>query len=162
MAKVYYSSVLDVPAEAVWAVVRNFNNYPAYIDGVTESRIEDGRSGDAVGAVRSFAYHDLRVRQRLLALSDIECFFSYGSCEPFAFPGSGEDVEPIDYEGTLRVSPVVATGQSFVEWWVSFEGGAADRARWTEFFAAGLREWMASLAAHAGDAQPGARPGGAA
>jgi formylglycine-generating enzyme required for sulfatase activity len=37
-------------------VVRDFNAYPAYIDGVTESRIEDDKGGDAVGAVRCFVY----------------------------------------------------------------------------------------------------------
>jgi len=159
MAKVYYSSVLDRPSDAVWAMVRDFNNYPAYIDEVTESHIEDGRAGDAVGAVRSFVYDGLRVRQCLLALSDVERSFSYSSCEPFAFMGSdGESAAPIDYEGTLRVTPIVATGQSFVEWWVSFDCGAADRARWTAFFAAGLRHWMASLGSHVGDAASGGAP----
>jgi hypothetical protein len=157
MAKVYYSSVLDWPADAVWAVVRDFNNYPAYIDGVTESHIEDDKAGDAVGAVRSFVYRGRRTRQRLLAHSDVERSFSYGSCEPLAFPTPppGENVpESIDYRGTLRVKPIVETGGAFVEWWVSFEGGAEDRRRWTAFFEAGLRQWMASLNAHIGDAPP--------
>jgi hypothetical protein len=160
MAKVYYSSVLDQPADAVWAMIRDFNNYPAYIDDVSESQIEDGKAGDAVGAVRNFVYAGLRVRQRLLALSDVERSFSYGSCEPFAFMGSedGESVGPIDYEGTLRVTPIIATGQSLVEWWVSFDGGAADRAQWTAFFAAGLRHWTASLGSHVGGAAPPGAP----
>jgi hypothetical protein len=61
MAKVYYRNVFDLPSDDVWAVVRNFNNCPAYIDGVTESHIEGDRPGDAVGAVRSFVYLGGRV-----------------------------------------------------------------------------------------------------
>jgi hypothetical protein len=157
MAKVYYSSVLDLPSDDVWAVVRDFNNYPAYIDGVTENHIEDNRAGDAVGAVRSFVYRDRRVRQRLLAHSDVDRSFSYGSCEPFLFPTSAhgdKSTEPIDYQGTLRVTPVVEMSRAFVEWWVTFEGGGEDRKRWTAFFEAGLRQWMASLNSHVGDTRP--------
>lgn len=36
--------------ETVWSLIRDFNNYPSYIDGVTESVIEDGKRGDEVGA----------------------------------------------------------------------------------------------------------------
>ena len=157
MAKIYFSDVLDWPAEDVWAVVRDFNAYPAYIDGVSESRIEDDKPGHAVGAVRCFVYRGLRVRQRLLAHSDAERFFTYGSCEPFAFPLPTEDqpVEPIDYDGTLRVKRIVKTGKAFVEGWVNFEGGGSrDRERWTGFFESGLRQWMASLDSHIGDARP--------
>jgi hypothetical protein len=78
--------------------------------------------------------------------------FSYGSCEPFLLPTSA--TEPIDYQGTLRVSKVVETGRAFVEWWVTFEGGAQDRKRWMAFFEAGLRRWMASLNSHVGDTRP--------
>jgi hypothetical protein len=38
-----YSAVLDHPVETVWSLIRDFNNYPIYIDGVTESVIEDGK-----------------------------------------------------------------------------------------------------------------------
>jgi ribosome-associated toxin RatA of RatAB toxin-antitoxin module len=43
MTNAYYSTVLDYPLDTVWALIRDFNNYPAYIDGVTESVIEDNR-----------------------------------------------------------------------------------------------------------------------
>ena len=42
----YYSTFLNLPVETVWSLIRDFNNYPAYIDGVTESVIEDGNRGD--------------------------------------------------------------------------------------------------------------------
>lgn len=55
MPRVYYSSVLNHAADHVWRLVRDFNNYPSYIDGVTESVIEDDKRGDEIGAVRAFA-----------------------------------------------------------------------------------------------------------
>lgn len=107
--------MLDWPSDDVWAVVRDFNNYPAYFNGVTESHIEDDRAGDAVGGGRNFVYRRRRVRQRLLAHSDVERSFSYGSCETFSFPTSAHEeksIEVIDYEGTLWVNPVVETGRA--------------------------------------------------
>src|SRR5215475_7847298 len=52
MTTAYYSTVLNHPLETVWALIRDFNNYPAYIEGVSESAIEDNRRGDEVGAIR--------------------------------------------------------------------------------------------------------------
>ncbi len=147
MTTVYYSSVFDHPCDDVWSLIRDFNNYPAYIDGVTESQIEDDKSGDAVGAMRCFVYRGLRVRQRLLAHSDLERSFTYGSCEPLPFPGE-PGFEPIHYQGTLQVTPVTDTGRSFVEWSVTFESGDRGRARWTAFLEDGVRQWTASLGAH--------------
>lgn len=46
-----YSSVLDHPADEVWGLIRDFNNYPSYIEGA-ESAIEDDKRGDQVGAIR--------------------------------------------------------------------------------------------------------------
>ena len=46
MTTAYYSTVLNHPLETVWTLIRDFNNYPAYIDGVSESVIEDDKGGD--------------------------------------------------------------------------------------------------------------------
>ena len=70
MTQAYYSAVLDHPIETVWSLIRDFNNYPAYIDGVSESVIEDDKRGDEVGAVRRFCYLGNWVRQRLAGHSD--------------------------------------------------------------------------------------------
>src|SRR5712692_2583662 len=56
MAKAYYSTVFEQPAPEVWKIVRDFNNYPVWVGGAGESEIEDGKSGDTVGAVRSVLY----------------------------------------------------------------------------------------------------------
>ena len=53
MTTAYYSAVLDHPLETVWTLIRDFNNYPAYIEGVSESMIEDDKA--ATRSVRSGA-----------------------------------------------------------------------------------------------------------
>ena len=44
MTTAYYSTVLNHPLETVWDLIRDFNNYPAYIEGVSESVIEDDKA----------------------------------------------------------------------------------------------------------------------
>jgi len=72
MAKSYYSTIFERSADDVWNVIRNFNNYPVWVDDTGESEIESCKSGDSVGAVRNVLYQGRRIRQRLLARSDVE------------------------------------------------------------------------------------------
>ena len=68
MIKVYTSSVIDAPADAVWARVRDFNGLPQWTPFVAESRIEEGQPADRIGCVRNFRLRDGGViRERLLA-----------------------------------------------------------------------------------------------
>jgi Polyketide cyclase / dehydrase and lipid transport len=150
MARAYYSSVLEQAADHVWSVVRDFNNYPRYIDGVDESVIEDEKSGDAVGAVRRFRYHGRWIRQRLIAHSDADRSFTYAGMEPFPFPADHEKAAPsaIHYTGTLRATPVVDGDRSFVEWWVDFDCAPDERERWERFLVHAIAQWLGSLKAH--------------
>jgi ribosome-associated toxin RatA of RatAB toxin-antitoxin module len=77
MAKSYYSTIFEHSADEVWNVIRDFNNYPVWVDGAGESEIESGKSGDSVGAVRNVLYEGRRIRQRLLAMSDVESSQTY-------------------------------------------------------------------------------------
>src|SRR5437763_12957104 len=72
MAKAYYSTVFEQPAAEVWKIIRDFNNYAIWVQGEGSSEIEDGKSGDTVGAVRSVQFRGMHIRQRLLAQSDVE------------------------------------------------------------------------------------------
>jgi hypothetical protein len=114
MAKAYYSTVFEQPAADVWKIVRDFNNYPVWVGGAGESRIEDGKSGDTVGAVRSVLYQGRRIRQRLLAQSDIGRYQTYEFCGPATLPVT-------DFQATLRITPVVDGDRAFIEWWATFD-----------------------------------------
>ena len=138
MAKAYYSTIFAQPADAVWRLIRDFNNYPVWVDGAGESVIEDGRSGDAVGAVRSVLYNGVRRRQRLLALSDVERTQTY----EFA----GESPLPVrNFEATICVTPVVDGDRAFVEWWATFDCGAGEHKERVAFFRDAFAGWLESL-----------------
>jgi hypothetical protein len=47
MARSYYSTIFNQSADDVWNVIRDFNNYPVWVDGAGESQIEAGRPGDS-------------------------------------------------------------------------------------------------------------------
>jgi hypothetical protein len=145
--KAYYSSTVDQTADEVWSLVRDFNNYPVYIEGVTESIIEDDKRGDQVGAVRRFHYGDVWIRQRLVSHSDAERSFTYAGMDEFPFPGEGGDASPapVKYQGTLRVTPIVDGNRAFVEWFVEFESRQNEAAPWTNLLLELIAQWVDSL-----------------
>jgi hypothetical protein len=150
MARAYYSTIFAQPADAVWSVIRDFNNYPVWVDGAGDSIIEDGRSGDAVGVVRNVCYNGVRRRQRLLALSDIE------RSQTYAFEG---DIPlPIEnFTATIRVTPVIDGDRAFVEWWATFDCAADARAARVNFLRDAFAGWLESLRRHLLQPSPDAK-----
>ncbi|MCE3288430.1 MAG: hypothetical protein K0R83_442 [Caulobacter sp.] len=142
-----HSTVLDHPVETVWALIRDFNNYPAYIDGVTESRIEDDRRGDEVGAIRCFLYGDAWIRQRLAAHCDADHSLTYEGVEPFAFPGGlrADPPSPIGYAGTMRLSPADEAGRTRLDWSVRLDTAPGEAEPWQALFEAWIPDWADSL-----------------
>jgi hypothetical protein len=90
--------------------------------------IEDGRRGDAVGAVRRIGDGDGAMRQRLVELSDVDRSFT---C--VVLPGSPIEVD--GYRACLRVRPVIDTGETFVEWSPTFDCVPEDAERRQRFYA---------------------------
>ena len=141
----YHSTMLDRPVDAVWALIRDFNNYPTYIDGVTESVIEDDRRGDEVGAVRRFHYGDLWIRQRLSAHSDDKRSLTYTGMESIAFP-DGTGTPPLaGYEGTMHLLPIVDGNRTFLEWSVVLDTEPSAGDAWRKQFEAWIPGWTESL-----------------
>jgi hypothetical protein len=141
MARAYYSTVFEQTAEEVWAVIRDFNNYTVWVEGVGESHIDDEKSGDTVGAIRNVLFGGRNMRQRLLALSDLNRFQTYELCDPIPYPVR-------NYEATLRVTPIIDGNRSFLEWWATFDCEASEYDHWTTFFASSFAQWLASLRVH--------------
>ena len=133
----YYSTIFTQSADTVWSVVRDFNAYPVWVDGAGASEIENGKSGDAVGAVRRVLYNGRTIRQRLLGQSDVERAQTYAFAEE-ALPVS-------NYRATIRVTPVVDGDRAFVEWWATFDCDAGEREQRTAFFQAAFAGWLESL-----------------
>jgi hypothetical protein len=144
MAFAYTSTVFDVPAADVWARIRDFGDYALWIDDVDEATIESDRSGDAVGAVRRVQVGERRIRQRLLALSDLDRSFSYEFCDP-------DPSVPPGYTATVHVLPVTEGNGSFIEWEATFEATPRESARLVEQFERSFAQWLDALRRHVSD-----------
>jgi hypothetical protein len=129
VARSYASTVLNAPAEDVWARIRDFGGLWVWHDGlVARGQIEEGKAGDQVGAIRSFYLHDdTHIREALVSHDDGARSYSYD------FQKTPFDVD--NYLSTIRVTPVTDGDRSFVEWWVTFDCNRDEQAHWTAFFA---------------------------
>jgi hypothetical protein len=142
MARSYYSTVFEQPAEELWTLIRDFGNYSWWTDDPVECYIEQGKSGDAVGAIRNVRIGDTRIRQRLLAHSDLDQFYTYGFAELPPYPVR-------NYQATLRITPIVDGNRAFVEWWATFDCATDEYDHWTAFFVnEGFAKWLRSLRDH--------------
>ncbi len=129
MARSYASTVIDAPADEVWARVRDFNGLSVWHSGlIAESEIEEGKTGDQVSGVRSFKLTDgTHLRERLVEHSDHERSYTYN------FQKTPFDVD--NYLATIRVTPVTDGDKSFVEWWTTFDCDRDKIGYWEGFFA---------------------------
>jgi polyketide cyclase/dehydrase/lipid transport protein len=148
MTEAYYSAVIDHPVETVWSLIRDFNNYPVYIDGVSESVIEDGKGGDEVGAIRRFCYLGNWVRQSLVEHSDERRTLTYQSLEPLLFPAGlrPEPVSPTGYRGTMHLQGITEGDRTFIEWSVRLKTEPQDADSWLTLFQSWIPDWTNSLA----------------
>ncbi|HEX3408976.1 MAG TPA: SRPBCC family protein [Candidatus Binataceae bacterium] len=135
--KVSYSSVFEQTADQVWAVIRDFNSYPVWVATVSESYLEDGKGGDSVGAIRNFVESGTRIRQKLLAHSDLDRSYVYESC--------GALGAITHYQGTARVLPIRDGDRALLEWSVTFECPAGDEMSCTRDLEEAMPQWFKSL-----------------
>ena len=107
MPKVFVSSVVDAPAEKVWAVIRRFDAVVDWLPFVKSSPIEDGGDPTRVGCVRVLNQTDGEVfREVLVGLSDAERSYSY------TFVSSPVPVR--NHQTKLRVLPITDGNRSYV------------------------------------------------
>lgn len=147
MITAYHSPVLDHRVETVWSLIRDFNNYPAYIDGVTESVIEDDRRGHEVGAVRRFLFGGVWIRQRLAGHSDEQRSLTYNGIAPFAFPTGliPDTPSPAHYEGTMHLLRIVDGERTFIEWSVTLDAVPGQADSWRTLLLSLIPDWTESL-----------------
>ncbi len=141
MAKSYYSTVFEQTAEEVWTIIRDFGNYTVWVEGVSETYIEEGKSGDTVGAIRNVRIGDTTIRQRLLAHSDLDRFQTYEFCDSIPSPVH-------NYEATLRVTPISDGNRAFVEWWATFDCPNDEYDHWKTFYTNSFAKWLEELRSH--------------
>ena len=114
MVKVYTSSVIDAPADRVWAAVRDFNALPQWHPAIRDSRIEGNHPSDKIGCIRNFNLRDGgNIRERLLALSDYDFSCTYSILE--------SPMGVREYIATLKLSPITDGNRTFAEWTAEFD-----------------------------------------
>jgi hypothetical protein len=82
MPSVSGSITIDAPADATWALIREFNDLPSWLPFVVASEIEGGGPANVVGAVRRLTGDDGGVlRESLLEHSDQGHYYRYAILE---------------------------------------------------------------------------------
>ncbi|MEM7171431.1 MAG: SRPBCC family protein [Pseudomonadota bacterium] len=113
MVRVSRSTVIDAPIEAVWSVLRDFNDHDRWHPAVARSRIDDGKKPDQIGSVRNFVLASgERIREQLLSLSDKNHAFRYTIVE--------SDIPLMDYVAEVSLKPVTDGQRTFWSWKSSF------------------------------------------
>ena len=114
MVRVVKSTILDVPVETAWDVLRDFNGHDQWHPVVADSAIERGYDSDRVGCVRRFHLVDgSELREKLLTFSDAEMAFSYCLLET--------PVPLLNYVAHVRLSPVTDGDRTFWHWESRFD-----------------------------------------
>lgn len=138
MAICFHRIVIGEDADRVWQAIRRFDQYE-WAGDVHDVRIENDVPAHAVGAVRSFAIGDTRVRERLLAHSDPNRSYTYTYGGP----------TPIDnFRATLRVIPgPPCVPMSTVEYSARFDCPGRDERCWTAMLEASFAKSLNALRA---------------
>ncbi|MEP1537300.1 MAG: SRPBCC family protein [Paracoccaceae bacterium] len=109
MVKVFRSTILEEPIEAVWEMLRDFNGHDRWHPAVATSLIERSREADRVGCVRKFKLSDGgELREQLLALSDADASYSYCLLDT--------PIPLFNYVSHVRLSPVTDVNHTFWQW----------------------------------------------
>ena len=118
--KVKRSVVIDAPIERVWRAVRRFDGVAAWNPGVTAAIMESGAPTE-IGSVRKLDIVDGTVfRETLLALSDLERFYTYDIIEsPLACE---------NYVATHRFVEITEGNRTLGIWQGEFDCDPADAA----------------------------------
>lgn len=131
MIRVDTSTIIDAPVDDVWAMIRDFNGHVLWHPAIAQSVIEDGRSGDVVGAVRSFTLTSGEsLREQLIALSDDIYSFSYRILS--------SDVPLLNYTAHVMLKPVTASARTYWRWWSSFDTPPGQEAELSEIVREGV------------------------
>lgn len=136
MAKVYKSRVIHAPVDKVWETIRDFNSLPQWHPAIKDSKIEEGKQGDQIGAVRSFHLtNGDHIREQLVMMCDREKNLAYTMLEsPLPFT---------NYYASIKLYTNTDENATFAIWEASFNVPAEQEVEMTamvgnDVFKAGL------------------------
>jgi uncharacterized protein YndB with AHSA1/START domain len=110
---VYYSRVLDAPADDVWEVVGDFASLPRWCPMIDSSDLSEGGGPKQVGTVRTNHFSDGTVGiEKLTELSDRDRRVVYDII--------GGDPPVDDFTAVITVHEVSEDNRSFAAWSATF------------------------------------------
>ena len=112
--KVWCSTVIDGPADAVWNVIRDFAGMGGWHDAITKMHMIGGVRSDKVSGTRDFLFGEGHLNEKLLHLDDTERSFSYCITKC--------DIPWMHYVSGPRLWPVTDGDRTFGVWtgdWVA-------------------------------------------
>ncbi|WP_369184334.1 SRPBCC family protein [Streptomyces sp. Y1] len=119
MAGTKVSTVVQAPAEEVWALIGEFHDLGGWHPDLPASRLGNDLAGNAIGTVRVFDLDGVELHENLLAYDAERRRYTYGLPEG--------TFELTRYRATLHVLPVTLLGASYVEWAATFDVEAEHR-----------------------------------
>jgi hypothetical protein len=131
MIRVRRSTVLDVPADHAWAVLRDFNGFDRWHPAITSSEVDRRAPSDQVGCVRRLRLADgSEVREQLITLSDLEQCVSYCLLET--------PIPLFNYVAHIRLVPVTDGDRTFWSWEGRFTTRTGEREAMTRLVGEGI------------------------
>lgn len=114
MAHVYFSKILEVPADSAWSIVRDFGGLASWFPFVKRSDLHGG-GPQQIGVIRANTVADDSViQERLLEMSDRDRRIVYDIV--------AADIPTKNYSATLRIHEVTADpSRCFAEWSADFD-----------------------------------------
>ena len=120
-AKVFCSSEINGPREAVWARVRDFIGMGDWHPDISGMKMRGGVRADKISGVRDFLFGDGRILERLTYLNDADFAFRY-LIEDSPMPW-------MNYHAALALHPITASGRTLAVWTADWVASANDDVR---------------------------------
>jgi len=131
MSEVRVEEELDVTAERIWEIVRDFGGLMKWNEGIESCEVE----GSGVGSVRTIKIGSLEIQERLEHIDDVGRSFSYSIV-------SG----PVPVENYLASMTIHEEGEkSRITWQSSFDPKGASEEDCANLFTGIYRGGIASL-----------------
>jgi hypothetical protein len=115
------SAVIAAPIDAVWSLVRRFDDWGRWLAPIEDCTIEAEEPADKVGAVRVVRTSAGVSHEKLYGLSDKRHTVEYGVVKSTSLA--------IDHHlATVSLSPITDEEHTFVRWSARFEAAPSDAA----------------------------------
>lgn len=116
--KVFCSSVIDAPVDAVWAMIRDFAGMAGWHDEISRMHMLGGVRADKVSGVRDFLFGEGHLNEELIQLCDRSRSYTYRITK--------SPMPWLHYVSGPRLWPVTDTNRTFGTWFGDWTASPAD------------------------------------